>query len=313
MMTTSLPETVVIQQQASASKKMTTWRRFIGRPAFKAGAVIGAVVILVAVVGPLVLGSDPYSVHTSIRLSAPSRDYFYGTDEYGRDLFSRVNVGFRVSAMIGVAVAVASALVGTVLGALAGFYRGLDPVIMRICDGLMAFPGILLAMALVASLGPSLTNVIIALTIVLSPGVARLIRSRVLAVKEELFVEAMRSQGATAARILIRHILPNTVNVLLVQMAYIFADSIMVEAALSFLGAGVAPPTPSLGNILYDGKQVFLTSPWMVIFPAVTLIATVMTVNLIGDAVREALDPKASRTKWNRRTRQQWLGRVEHA
>ncbi|MCW4459849.1 ABC transporter permease [Microbacterium sp. MPKO10] len=305
------PASTPVEPRAQ-NRQLTFSYRFLRRPAFRVGATLAVLLLVLAVVIPPIVGYDPYSVDPSVRLSPPSFTHLYGTDDFGRDLFSRTNGGFQVSLMIGASVAISSAILGTLLGALAGYYRAVDAIIMRICDGLMAFPGILLAMALVASLGSSLVNVIIALVIVLTPGIARLIRSRVLAIKEELFIEAMRSQGASSLRILLRHILPNTLNVLLVQVAYIFADSIMVEAALSFLGAGVAPPTPSLGNILYDGKQVFLTSPWMVIFPSLMLIVMVMVVNFFGDAVREALDPKASRRRWTQRSKSVWLGRFSN-
>ena len=307
-MTTSLPAGVSPSPDLPISRT-TTWSRLLRRPGLRVGIALALLLTFIAVVVPLLVGSDPFSVNPSHRLQPPSLGDWYGTDEFGRDLFARTNGGLAISVLIGAAVAIGSAVLGTLLGMLAGYFRFLDAVVMRLCDGLMSFPGLLLAMALVASLGPGLVNVVVALVIVMTPGIARLIRSRVLAIQEELYIEAVRSQGATPLRILLRHIFPNTVSVLLVQVAYVFADAIMVEAALSFLGAGVAPPTPSLGNILYDGKQVFLISPWMVVFPSLTLIATVLAVNLIGDAIREALDPKASRRRWTKRTRAIWMGR----
>ncbi len=282
------------------------FRSLSRRPAFKISAALGILLLVTIVVTPMIIGVESFAVDPANRLQPPSPQHWFGTDDYGRDLLSRVSQGFLVSCGLGAVVAASSAIVGTIIGILAGYFRVLDGVLMRLADGLMAFPGILLAMALVAALGPSVVNLMIALVIVLSPAIARLVRSRVLSVKEELYIEAIRGQGATPLRVLVRHILPNTINILFVQVAFVFADAIMVEAALSFLGAGVGQPTPSLGNILYDGKQVFLTSPAMVVFPSLVLVLTVMAVNLMGDAAREVVDPRASRRIWRRRDRVAW-------
>jgi peptide/nickel transport system permease protein len=190
---------------------------------------------------------------------------------------------------------VLSAVLGTIIGVLASAFKLLDHILMRVCDGLMAIPAVLLAVALAAALGPTVPNLILALTIVFTPTVARLVRSRALGVMSETFVEASRAQGAGSGHVIGRHILPNVLSVLAVQTTFIFADSIITEAALSFLGAGIPTPEPSWGNILYDGKSVILQSPMMIIAASVTLIVTVLALNLLGDGLRDLVDPRAGR------------------
>ncbi|MDF2823338.1 MAG: peptide transporter permease, partial [Mycobacterium sp.] len=190
-------------------------------------------------------------------------------------------------------VAVLSGALGTLIGVLASVFKILDHILMRICDGLMAIPALLLAVALAAALGPSMPNLIAALTVVATPSVARLVRARALAVMSETFVEASRAQGAGPAHIIIRHVLPNVLSVLAVQVTFIFADAIITEAALSFLGAGVPTPRPSWGNILYDGKGVILQAPIMTVAASAALVITVLALNLLGDGLRDLVDPRA--------------------
>ncbi|MGO3833585.1 MAG: ABC transporter permease [Microbacteriaceae bacterium] len=257
------------------------------------GGLIVLLVFACAFLIPLIVGLDPYAVDSAKRLQPASADHFFGTDTFGRDLFARILVGASTSLIVGTSVAVLSSILGTAIGVLASFFPRLDMVLMRICDGLMSIPAMLLAVALSASLGPSVPNLIIALTVVFTPNVARLVRSKAMSVKSEVFVEASLAQGATPIHIMIRHILPNTLSVLAVQSTFIFADSIITEAALSFLGAGVPTPAPSWGNILYDGKAVILQAPHMVILGSVTLIITVIGLNLLGDGLRDLVDRRS--------------------
>jgi len=240
---------------------------------------------------PIIISTSPYTLDTANRLLPPSAEHFFGTDNYGRDLFSRVMYGARVSLIIGFSVALLTSIFGTIVGLYAAYFKKLDSLLMRTSDGLMAFPAILLAIAIMASLGANLTNVIIALTIVFTPLVARTIRSTALIVKEQTYVEALRAQGANSTRIIWSNIFPNVTSPLIVQATFIFADAIIVEAALSFLGAGIPAPEPSWGNLLYDGKTVIFNAWWMTIFPGIAIMLTVLGLNLFGDGLRDLLDP----------------------
>ncbi|WP_432973651.1 ABC transporter permease [Dactylosporangium sp. CA-233914] len=280
-------------------------------PRFWIGATLLAAAILIAALFPLLSDSSPYAVDVADRLQGPSAAHPFGTDDVGRDVFTRVIYGLRTSLLLGAIVAFFSGLIGAVLGLLAGYFRILDQLIMRACDGFMAVPGILLALALAASFGPGLRNVVIALVAVFAPSIARVVRSRTLSVKEELFVEAIRAQGASAPRILLRHIFPNTINVLVVQLSFVFAETILVEAALSFLGVGVSPPIASLGNIIFAGKQVFFSAVWTVAFPSLALVVVVIAINLLADALRDTLDPRSAHIRGIRRFRRQFVQRRE--
>ncbi|RUS46590.1 ABC transporter permease [Cohnella sp. AR92] len=259
------------------------------------GAIILGVLILVAFIGPLLSPYDPYAMKVLDRLKPPSAAHWLGTDEFGRDLLTRVLYGARVSMSIGLTVTALSSLLGLIIGVYAAYYKSLDHILMRICDGLIAFPGILLAIALMATLGASATNVIIALTIVFTPSIARTIRSAALVVREQAYIEAIRAQGANNARIIWLHIVPNTLSPLLVQAAFVFAEAILSEAALSFLGAGIPAPSPSWGNILQASKPVISKAWWMVTFPGIALILSVLSLNMLGDGLRDFLDPRSKR------------------
>src|SRR5206468_177668 len=213
----------------------------------------------------------------------PSSTHWFGTDNLGRDLFSRVVYGSQVSMSVGFAVALITAAVGLLLGLYASYYRFLDNLIMRICDGLMSFPGMLLAISLMAVLGAKTSNVVIALSIGYFPTVARIVRSVSLVVREQTYVEAMKCIGAGSQRIIWGHIAPNVISPLIVQASYIFATAIIVEAGLSFLGVGVPAPAPSWGNIISDGKLVIFKAWWMTAFPGIMLTLAVLGLNLLGD------------------------------
>ncbi|WP_244496092.1 ABC transporter permease [Ensifer sp. Root31] len=215
-----------------------------------------------------------------------------GTDALGRDIWSRIAYGARVSLLVGTAVAFVAIVLGTAFGSLAGYFKLLDIVLMRIMDGLMAIPGILLAIAFVSLAGPSLLTVTVALVITEVPKVARLVRASVLGLREEPFVEAAIGLGTRTPRILWHHVLPNVVPLLIVQGTYIFASAILTEATLSFLGAGFSADTPTWGNVMASGREVFQRAPWIVFFPGILLASTVLSVNLLGDGLRDALDPK---------------------
>jgi len=271
------------------------WHRVRRNGALLAGGALFLLILVWAVVVPAFLELQPYAVDPMRRLEGPSAEHLLGTDGVGRDLYSRIVVGARTSLIVGTSVALLSAVIGTMIGLLASAFKVLDHILMRVCDGLMAIPAVLLAVALAAALGPTVPNLILALTIVFTPTVARLVRSRALGVMTETFVEASRAQGARTPHLIARHVLPNVLSVLAVQTTFIFADSIITEAALSFLGAGVPTPEPSWGNILYDGKSVILQSPLMTIAASATLIVTVLALNLLGDGLRDLVDPRASR------------------
>jgi peptide/nickel transport system permease protein len=261
-----------------------------------AGGVLLFAVIVLALVIPPIAHLDPYAVDPAQRLADPGSDHLLGTDTFGRDLLARVAAGAKSSLIVGGAVAVLSGVIGTAIGVLSSTFKVLDQLLMRVCDGLMAIPALLLAVALAAALGPSVPNLVVALTVVATPSVARLVRSRALAVMSETFVEASRAQGAGPWHIIAKHVLPNVLSVLAVQITFIFADAIITEAALSFLGAGVPTPQPSWGNILYDGKGVILQAPMMTVAASLALVLTVLALNLLGDGLRDVVDPRANRS-----------------
>ena len=271
---------------------MDMLRKALSRREFVIGGGIFLAIALVALVGPLVWTLDPNAQEMALRLSAPSAAHPFGCDDFGRDLLARVIAGARVSLGVGVTVTLATSALGLVIGAYACYNPVLDNVLMRICDGLMSIPGVLLAIALMAMMGASVVNVDIALTIVYTPSMARIVRSRAMVVKEEPFIEALRVQGASTARIVWLHIVPNVLAPFLVQATFVFAEAVLSEAALSFLGLGIKAPDASWGNILQAGKAVIRKAWWMILFPALAIIASVLSLNLAGDGLRDALDPK---------------------
>ena len=276
-----------------ASALFRSMRRGARRnPTMAAGMAIVIFMALAAILAPLLFTTDPTAVAPRERFSPPSAIHWFGTDNIGRDLWSRVLYGSRVSMTVGVAVAAISVLSSIVLGLLAGYYRRLDAFIMRIMDGLMAIPSVLLAMALMALLGGSVQNVILALCVVETPRAVRVVRSSVLSIREEMFVDAAHALGASPPRILRAHILPNTFAPLIVQASFIAASAVLVEAYLSFVGAGPPPEVPSWGNIMAEGRHYISRFVWMIVFPGIFLTLTVLGINLAGDGLRDSLDPK---------------------
>ena len=276
-----------------------TWQRF--RDAFRRHptAIIGGVVLLVmmliAVFAPWLGTVDPQAVTPIQRLKPPSADFWFGTDMLGRDVYSRVMYGARVSLVVGLAVAVLSIMIGLLIGLVTGYIRWLDAIMMRIMDGLMSIPPVLLAIALMALTKASIENVIIAITLAEVPRVVRLVRSLVLTLREEPYVEAAIAAGTSLPRILVRHILPNTVGPLLVQGTYVCASAMITEAILSFIGAGTPPNIPSWGNIMAEARSLFQIAGYLLLFPGICLSLTVLAVNMLGDGMRDALDPRLAR------------------
>jgi peptide/nickel transport system permease protein len=269
------------------------WLRTLARRgATVVGVALVGLVVLVAALAPALAPWDPLALDVKSRLERPSGRHWLGTDDLGRDVLSRVLHGARVSVVVGGVVVVLAVTAGLAIGLAAGYYRTLDNVLMRVMDGLMAFPAIVLAIALMASLGPSLRNVIVALGIVYAPRIARIIRGSVLVVREMPYVEAARGLGAPDPTILRRHVLPNCLSPVIVQATFIFALAVLGEAALSFLGVGAPPATPSWGNILAEGRLYIQQAPWLTLAPGVAIMATIVGLNLFGDGLRDALDPK---------------------
>lgn len=257
--------------------------------------VPGAMLVLMAfmaIFAPYLWTVDPTALNPAARLQDPSAAHWFGTDMLGRDLYSRVIYGSRVSLIVGLSVALFSSLAGLIIGMVSGFIRWLDPIVMRIMDGMMSIPPILLAIALVALTGGSMQNVIIAITIAEIPRTTRLVRSVVLSIREEPYVDAAITAGSSTPKILLKHILPNTIAPITVQATYVCAAAMIAESILSFIGAGLPPIIPSWGNIIADCRALWQMKPQMIFFPALFLSLCVLAVNLLGDGLRESLDPR---------------------
>jgi peptide/nickel transport system permease protein len=259
------------------------------------GAVIVGVAVLAAVIGPVVAPFDTASQDLPLRLTGPSLRHWFGLDELGRDILSRVLAGARISLLVGLVVVSISSAVGILVGAIAGYFGGrVDEALSRIIDVLLAFPGLLLAIAMVAVLGPSLSNVVIALSLIGWVGYARLVRGQVLRARELEFVQAARALGARTPRVLLRHVIPTALPAVSVQATLGMGGAILAEASLSFLGLGVQPPTPSWGTMLNYGRIHLLDAPHLTIFPGLAIAVLVLGFNFLGDGLRDALDPKAA-------------------
>jgi peptide/nickel transport system permease protein len=259
------------------------------------GAATLLLMIFIAIFAPFLATVDPQAVAPLNRLKPPSWEYWFGTDALGRDVYSRVMYGTRVSLTVGISVAVLSTVIGLAIGLITGFVRWVDAIVMRIMDGLMSIPSILLAIALMALTKASIENVIIAITIAEVPRVVRLVRSLVLGLREQPYVEAAAASGTPLLKTLLRHILPNIAAPLLVQATYICASAMITEAILSFIGAGTPPNIPSWGNIMAESRSLFQIAGYLILFPSIFLSATVLAVNYLGDGLRDALDPRLSR------------------
>jgi peptide/nickel transport system permease protein len=285
---------------AGAMARVGQAMRWLRRhPTVLAGLVILLTVTLMAVFAPLFTIYDPQRLDPLQRLKPPSAEHWFGTDQLGRDVFARTVYGSRVSLIVGFTVAAFACIVGLLIGLVSGFIRVLDPVVMRIMDGLMAIPAILLAIAIVGITRSSIWAVVIAVTIPEVPRVVRLVRAIVLTLREQLFVDAAVSLGAKLPRILFVHVMPNTMAPLIVQATYVCASAIIIEAILSFLGAGTPPAIPSWGNMMAEGRTYVLVGWWLLLFPGLLLSLVVLAVNLLGDGLRETLDPRLRRSTNN--------------
>jgi peptide/nickel transport system permease protein len=274
-------------------------RGFIGflrnNPTVAIGGALLLALVLIGIFAPYLWTVDPTALAPSRRLRAPSADHWFGTDALGRDVYSRVVYGTRVSLTVGLSVALLATLAGLAIGLVSGFVRWADGIVMRVMDGLMSIPPILLAIALMALTRGSVGNVIMAITVAEIPRVSRLVRSVVLSLREQAYVDAAIASGTRTPMIILRHILPNTMAPMLVQATYVCASAMIVESILSFIGAGTPPTIPSWGNIMAEGRALWQVKPYIVFFPAAFLSVTVLAVNLVGDGLRDALDPRMAK------------------
>ena len=277
-------------------RKRGAVRGFIWRhPTLSIGLTLLGLMLLIALLAPWLGTVDPTALAPVKRTREPGAEFWFGSDAYGRDIYSRVLYGARISLLVGFSVAILASFAGLVIGLVSGYVRRLDGVVMRAMDGVMSIPPILLAIALMALTRASVENVIMAITIAEFPRVARLVRGVVLSLREQPFVEAAIASGTSTPRIILAHILPNTVAPLSVQATYICGSAMIIESILSFIGAGTPPIIPSWGNIMADGRTLWQVKPYIIFFPAVFLSLTVLAVNLLGDGLRDALDPRMAK------------------
>jgi peptide/nickel transport system permease protein len=283
--------TISVEKEVAATgprrSVLASWptvRRLLGHKAFLIGAVLFGITVFLAISADLITTVDPNRLAVRNRFKPPSFEHLFGTDNVGRSQFSRIAYGARLSLLIGIAV--------VLLGAAAGYFRKLDNILMRFADSLMAFPAVLLAIAIASALGPSSLTAAIALSVVYIPRTARVVRASVLVVREMEYVQAATALGASHARIVFKHILPNCLAPLIVQLTFVFAYAVLSEAVLSFLGLGAAPPTPTWGNIIAEGRDYIREAMWITLIPGAFLAMTVLGLNLLGDALRDVLDPR---------------------
>lgn len=251
-----------------------------------------ALISAAALLAPLLWTADPIAINPAARLRSVSAEHWLGTDAFGRDVYSRVIFGARISLLIGLGVTLIAVVFGMIIGIAAGYFRTLDAIIMRFMDGIMAIPGILLAIALVTLSGASVLTVIVAISVPEIPRVVRLVRSVILGVRGEPYVEAAVALGTPSLRLLMRHMVPNTIPPLIVQGTFIFASAMLAEAAMSFLGVGLPPETPSWGNVMAEGRAYFQLLPGLILYPGIVLALTILAINILGDALRDSLDPR---------------------
>ena len=271
------------------------WRRFIKNRMAMIGLILFAIMLIIAVVSPLFINYETDVIQQTIseRFMSPSAEHLFGTDQFGRDIFSRVLWGARISMSVGVAVVIISLIIGSILGAVAGFFGGIaDNIIMRFMDILLAIPGTMLAITIVAALGGGIQNLLLALSIEQIPKMTRIVRSSVLTLKTQDYIEAARACGTTNARIIYRHIIPNAIGPILVQASLTVARTIISVASMSFIGLGINPPEPEWGAMLSEAKNQLMNYPYLVVAPGVAIILTVTSLTLVGDGLRDALDPK---------------------
>jgi peptide/nickel transport system permease protein len=282
----------VLSTRLSQRRRFPTLRRLLRHGSFRIGAVLVLALVLAALFAPAITHVDPTAMRIRYRFRPPQAAFPFGTDMFGRDVFARVLYGARLSLWIGLSVAVLSGLIGALIGVLSAQWRRLDGLFMRLMDALAAFPAIVLAIGLGAALGPASGSLIIALTMAYIPRTARVVRASALVIRELDYVDAARVSGAGAARIVLRHLLPNCSSPLLVQMTFVFAYAILAEAALSFIGIGPPPPAPSWGNIVAEGRDYAVEAWWIMLFPGIAISLAALGMNLLGDGLRDVLDPR---------------------
>ena len=280
---------------AELPRHRQAWHFVRRHPTMIVGLVTTTFFVVVALAAPWISGKDPLDISVFDRLKPPSDAYWFGSDMYGRDVFTRVVYGTRISLIVGLSVALFGVSIGMLVGLVSGYVRRIDAWLMRIMDGLMAIPGLLLAIGLISLLPASVENVVIALTVPQVPRVARLVRGIVVVAREITYVESAVACGARTARVIFKHITPNTIAPLIVQATFICADAMLSEAALSFLGAGTPTEVPSWGNIMAEGRSYLANASWIILFPGLSLAATVLAINLVGDGLRDLLDPRFAR------------------
>ncbi|NQW51275.1 MAG: ABC transporter permease [Rhodospirillales bacterium] len=277
------------------ARRFSLWTAVRRNPTIALGTVLLSLLIVMAVFAPFIATSDPFKITPINRLRPPSERWWFGTDQFGRDVFSRTVYGARVSLIVGISVAAFSSILGLALGLACGYFRRVDAIVMRIMDGLMAIPSILLAIALITLSRPGLGIVIVAIVIPEVPRIVRVVRAVVLSIRAQPYIESAIAGGTKNWKLLTRHILPNTLAPLIVQSTYVCASAMLIEAGLSFLGAGVPPEVPSWGNIIAQGRTFFQIAPWTIMIPGAFLAVTVLAVNLLGDGLRDRLDPRLAR------------------
>jgi peptide/nickel transport system permease protein len=279
-------------QMLAERRRFRVLRKLAAHRSFKIGLVLVTVLVLCAIIGPMLVGTDPTAMSIRFRFKPPSARFPFGSDQYGRDILTRVLYGGRLSLGIGFSVALLSGVFGAMIGVMAGYFRALDPYVMRLMDALMAFPAILLAIGIGAALGAQASSIVVALSVAYVPRTARIVRASVLVIREMEYLQAARVSGASDAHIIVKHVLPNCLGPLIVQLTFIFAYAILAEATLSFLGIGPPPPAPSWGNIIAEGRDYSVEAWWVMLFPGFAVSLAALGMNLLGDGLRDVLDPR---------------------
>jgi peptide/nickel transport system permease protein len=279
-------------QVLAERRRFRALRQLAAHRSFRIGLLLVTILVLCAIIGPMLTGIDPTAMSIRSRFKPPSARFPFGTDQYGRDILTRVLHGGRLSLSIGFAVASLSGFCGALIGVAAGYFRALDPYVMRLMDALMAFPAILLAIGIGAALGSQASSIVIALAVAYVPRTARIMRASVLVIREMEYLQAARVSGAGDLHIIVKHVLPNSLGPLIVQLTFVFAYAILAEAALSFLGIGPPPPAPSWGNIIAEGRDYSVEAWWVMLFPGLAVSLAALGMNLLGDGLRDVLDPR---------------------
>ena len=279
-------------QVLAERRRFRVLRKLAAHRSFKIGLVLVTILVICAIIGPMLTGTDPTAMSIRSRFGPPSARFPFGSDQYGRDILTRVLYGGRLSLSIGFSVALISGVFGALIGVTAGYFRALDPYVMRLMDALMAFPAILLAIGVGAALGAQASSIVVALAVAYVPRTARIVRASVLVIREMEYLQAARVSGAGNLHIIVKHVLPNCLGPLIVQLTFIFAYAILAEAALSFLGIGPPPPAPSWGNIIAEGRDYSVEAWWVMLFPGLAVSLAALGMNLLGDGLRDVLDPR---------------------